>query len=279
MAIPAFFKIASEVSKAKNVAEGDVTSLATKGIKKFNPDKRIDTKNTEPMKDSTQKFNPDKRLETSDEVDIENETLFEFDNPSDIDINELMKNPGVLVDSIDVPADELADGYFTKLEDRLDHAKHSKGTWSGEPGKSEFTPDDSKARAALEKKGENSISYNENGEPDFHSVSEGTVEIDNMTENRLSYIDDNGVRHIGNYDQADIKMKEKWNAECKDGRNDWTTKDVEKWVSDNNLTRHECLDKKTVEYVDSDLHKECKHYGGCSECKERDKVIGGEFDV
>ena len=67
MAIPAFFKIASEVSKAKNVAEGDVTSLATKGIKKFNPDKRIDTKNTEPMKDSTQKFNPDKRI-NPDEV-------------------------------------------------------------------------------------------------------------------------------------------------------------------------------------------------------------------
>ena len=66
MAIPAFFKIASEVSKAKNVAEGDVTSLATKGIKKFNPDKRIDTKNTEPMKDSTQKFNPDKRIENAE---------------------------------------------------------------------------------------------------------------------------------------------------------------------------------------------------------------------
>ena len=71
MAIPAFFKVVSDVSKAKSVAEGniDVTSIATKGITKFNPDKRIDTNNTEPMKDSTQKFNPDKRIESkSDEL-------------------------------------------------------------------------------------------------------------------------------------------------------------------------------------------------------------------
>lgn len=68
MAIPAFFKIASEVSKAKNVAEGDVTSAVTKGIKKFNPDKRIDTKDAEPIiKEDTQKFDPDKRLETKSE--------------------------------------------------------------------------------------------------------------------------------------------------------------------------------------------------------------------
>ena len=109
MAIPAFFKIASEVSKAKNVAEGDVTSAVTKGIKKFNPDKRIDTKDAEPIRDNAQKFDSDKRLKTSNEVDLEDNPPSVFDNPSDIDIHRLMDNPGVLDDLKDVKFDNLPD--------------------------------------------------------------------------------------------------------------------------------------------------------------------------
>ena len=149
-----------------------------------------------------------------------------------------------------------------------------------EPGKSDFTQNDPKVRETLANKGESSIKYDNNGEPDFHPISEATVEIENMTADRYSYFDENGIRHEGNFEKADKKLAEQWNAECKDNRSDWTTKDVKDWVKDNNLTRHECLDKKTVEYVDSGTHGECKHYGGVAECKARDNSnVGGNFDV
>ena len=96
MSIPALIKIYSDVSTAKSVAEGDVTSIASKGIKKFNPDKRIDVNNTEPLQDSTQKFNPDKRIETKsgDTVqDSEQQMSYEeISENQDKCINEFEKN-------------------------------------------------------------------------------------------------------------------------------------------------------------------------------------------
>ena len=293
MAIPAFFKIASEVSKAKNVAEGDVTSVVTKGIKKFNPDKRIDTKDAEPIRDNAQKFDPDKRLKTGNEVVLENKVPIESDMPSDIDIHELMDHPGVLDDLRDVKVDELADKpdkikadsktdvpkedelvtkgeLYTDQKDREAQASGSDGEWSGEPGKSEFTPNNPDAKHALEKHGEESIRYDTNSEPDFSKVSDETVEIDNMTENRL------GAGN--NFDQADAKVAEKWNKENREGKSDWTKEDVKDWVDKNHLTRHERLDKKTVDYVDSGIHDACKHYGGCAECRVRDSIGGNGFD-
>lgn len=69
MGIPALFKVLSEVSKAESAANGDVSSVASKGIsKKFNPDKRIDTKHQENLNLGDKKYNPDKR------VDVGNKT-------------------------------------------------------------------------------------------------------------------------------------------------------------------------------------------------------------
>ena len=78
MAIPAIFKaaskVSSEVSKASSVADGNVESVAsnalTKGVaKKFDPDKRIDTKTEVVPKNEEQSFNPDKRIESSKTYD------------------------------------------------------------------------------------------------------------------------------------------------------------------------------------------------------------------
>ena len=271
MAIPAFFKIASEVSKVKDVGEGDVTSAISKSITKFNPDKRIDTKNTEPMKDSTQKFNPDKRCEVDEFDDQISKELSKYETDGVAKIDQLdeikaeTKNDAPKEDEL-VSKGEL----YTDQKDREAQASGSDGEWSGEPGKSEFTPNNPEAQEALKKHGEESIRYDTNSEPDFSKVADETVEIDNMTENRL------GAGN--NFDQADAKVAEKWNEENRQGKSDWTKEDVRDWVDNNNLTRHERLDKKTVDYVDSDIHGACQHYGGCAECRVRDSIGGDGFD-
>ena len=296
MAIPAFFKILSEAKKYKGAAEGDISSVASvAGVGKFNPDKRIEP-GKEVTKEAQQKFDPDKRIDV-DKQDIvstndsPNASAQKYDPDKRIDVDDKPRssdgerNPEqekrTFSESNDIPDDEMPEvEFYTDLDDRVSFASYSDGTWSGEPGKSDFTPNDPKVRDTLANKGESSIKYDNNGEPDFHPISEATVEIENMTADRYSYFDENGVRHEGNFEKADKKLAEQWNAECKDNRSDWTTKEVKDWVKDNNLTRHECLDKKTVEYVDSGTHGECKHYGGVAECKARDNSnVGGNFDV
>ncbi len=62
--------------------------------------------------------------------------------------------------------------------------------------------------------GKDGIEY-KNLEPDFSEVSEGTVKIDNMTEHRDDYYDENGELQPGNFSQADAKLAEKWNEQQK----------------------------------------------------------------
>lgn len=254
MAIPAFFKVVSEISKAKSIASGDVSSAVSKGIgKKFNPDKRIEVqKNENRLLEGNKKFDPDKRIKQ--QGDLKNETTVTEKNSTE---NKELVSKGEL---------------YTKAEDRRNQALGSKGEWRGEEGKSEFVPEKQAARDSLSEYGEDSIRYDENYEPDFSKVSEASVKIDNMTENRYG--------KGNNFNQADNKLAQKWNSETKDGRSDWTARDVDNWVEENGLTRHERLDKETVDYVKTSIHEECKHYGGCAECKVRDALAdkGVRFD-
>lgn len=66
----------------------------------------------------------------------------------------------------------------------------------------------------------------ESAEPDFSKCSEAEVEIDNMTENRENYVDENGEYQQGNFTQADAKCAERWNSTKRDGKDDWTAADV-----------------------------------------------------
>ena len=128
--------------------------------------------------------------------------------------------------------------------------------------------------------GKDGIEY-KNLEPDFSEVSEGTVKIDNMTEHRDDYYDENGELQPGNFSQADAKLAEKWNEQQKDGRTDWTDEDVYEWRHDpaHQCSWHERCDTKTMDLVPYDIHSYCKHLGGVSECKARDSVNdGGGFD-
>lgn len=159
---------------------------------------------------------------------------------------------------------------YSSPEKRLAQAKGSDGEWLGEAGKSEFVPNDAEVRELMKERGVDSIRYDEHCEPDFSPVSEGTVEIDNMTWRRKG--------PGGNYEQAFEKLAEKWNEIAKDGKTDWNARDVDKWRQDNNLTPHERMDRKTVDFVPTPIHLACKHFGGCIESKLKAN-IGGKFDV
>ena len=101
-----------------------------------------------------------------------------------------------------------------------------------------------------------------------------------MTANRNDYQED-GEWKAGNFSQADAKLAEQWNTQGKDGRTDWTDKDVYNFRKDSEqkYTWHERCDTKTMDLVPSDIHQCCKHLGGVSECKVRDaQNNGGEFD-
>lgn len=161
----------------------------------------------------------------------------------------------------------------TSSEERKELANRSNGEWDGEPGDSKFRPEKQEAKEALERYKQDGVDYID-GEPDFSKVSEATVEIDNMTSERYG---------LGNnFDQANQKCAEKWNKEAKDGKTDWTAREVENWRKENHYTWHERLDRKTMDLVQSDIHEECKHYGGVAECKRfeaTEKQSGGGFDV
>lgn len=64
----------------------------------------------------------------------------------------------------------------------------------------------------------NGIEY-KNAEADFSKCAEATVSIENMTSNRSD-----------NFQQADVKCAEQWNAAGKDGKTDWTANGVRECV-------------------------------------------------
>ena len=161
---------------------------------------------------------------------------------------------------------------LTTSKERIDWADTSDGEWEGEHGNSKFYPEKWEAKDALERYEQDGIDYCD-GEPDFSKVSEATVEIGNMTSERYG--------KGNNFDQANQKCAEKWNLEARDGKTDWTARDVENWRLENRYTWHERLDRKTMDLVQRDVHEECKHYGGIAECKRYEaagKLNGGGFD-
>ena len=164
--------------------------------------------------------------------------------------------------------------YLTTREERIDHAKHSKGEWEGEIGNSMFYPEDQAARDILDSKGVKGIEYKD-GFADFSPVAVETVQIDGMTEIRPK-----------NFAKAYEKLAQKFNQEERDGKSDWKAEDVKQWKADNNLSCHEKEDRKTVEFVPTSVHDKCEHYGGVAECKRMKEQnsassgnYGGVFDV
>lgn len=160
--------------------------------------------------------------------------------------------------------------YYSTYEERLKQTpaeESDRGEWSGERGESDYTPSDEEVKDILEKYDKESINY-EDAIPDFSEVAEATVEIDNMSEDRSE-----------NFRQCDEKCAEQWNKEGRDGRTDWTARDVKEWRQANGYSWHERNDMKTCDLVPTQVNAYFGHLGGVSECKKRDSENGGsDFD-
>ncbi len=162
------------------------------------------------------------------------------------------------------------DGFYTTRKERIDHTPVE--GWEGERGESRYIPASEAAQKILKDNGLEGIEY-KNGVPDFSPCAVESVEIDNMTANKYE-----------NFKQCRVKIAEKWNAEGRDGRTDWTPRDVEQWQKDNHFLIHECSDMRTCQMVPEEVHKACTHTGGRMECKLRDSNVedpslkGGKFD-
>ena len=142
-----------------------------------------------------------------------------------------------------------------------------RGEWSGERGESDFVPNDQEIQGTLKQYDKDCITY-KNCIPDFSEVSEATVEIGNMTENRAD-----------NFRQCDEKCAEQWNKEGRDGQTDWTARRVKEWRQGNGYSWHERNDMRKCDLVPTKVNEYFGHLGGVSECKKRDAGNGGsDFD-
>lgn len=221
--------------------------------------KDIKTESTESYRD----IKPEKEMSTKELNNMVSDEFNKATKDAELDIKK---------DSVERNFDPSHKDCMTTSTERKEWADRSNGAWDGEPGNSKFNPEKQEAKDALDRYRQEGVEYTD-GEPDFSKVSEATVQIDNMSSERYG--------QGNNFDQANQKCAEKWNNEGKNGKNDWTARDVENWRTENHYTWHERLDRKTMDLVQRDLHEECKHYGGVAECKRYEATRsqnGGGFD-
>lgn len=164
--------------------------------------------------------------------------------------------------------------YYSNYKDRLDQTPSDtgeRGTWTGDRGESKYIPNNAEIAEILKKYGWDGIVYKD-GIPDFSGCSECTVEIDNMTEKRIG--------PGGNFEQCDQKCAEQWNKEGRDGKTDWTARDVANWRTTHGYSWHERNDMKTCDLIPTKVNDYFGHLGGVGECRRRDSQTnpGGEFD-
>ena len=231
-----------------SASSGEIVKPTTLDTGSFDPDKRIDV-NRQIDRNAVEEYNVDKKIAT---------VFFSFNES---------KNSSEPISRADAYDSDYPSSYKDRI-DRTPSEQSDRGEWIGERGESTYIPSDEKMKELLAQYGMDGIEYKD-GIPDFSRCSECTVEIDNMTENRYS-----------NFAQCDEKCAEQWNKEGRDGKTDWTARDVQKWRSDNGYSWHERNDMKTCDLVPTEVNDYFGHLGGVAECKKRDaeQNIGGDFD-
>lgn len=176
-----------------------------------------------------------------------------------IDLDDLKRT--VLSTSIE-RTDKQEGDYPSTYKERVDRTPRDdgeRGDWQGERGESIFIPNDDDIKSILDEYGIEGIAYKD-GIPDFSPCSESTVEIDNMTDNR------SGPPVEGsNFQQCDQKCAEQWNEQCRDGRSDWTARDVANWRRENGYSWHERNDMKTCDLIPTKINAYFGHLGGVGE--------------
>jgi NAD+--asparagine ADP-ribosyltransferase len=168
----------------------------------------------------------------------------------------------------DIPVNTEKIDYPSTYKERIKKTpteNSDRGEWTGKRGESKYIPSDEEIKTELAKHGLDGIEYR-NGIPDFSEVAEATVEIENMSDDRDS-----------NFKQCDQKCAEQWSEEGKDGKTDWTARDVRNWRRDNGYSWHERNDMKTCDLILPKINVYFGHLGGVAECKKA-KSRGGGFD-
>ena len=151
--------------------------------------------------------------------------------------------------------DVLSEAQLSRLERTKDLIIPREDRFEGVRGESLALPDVSRpsgeaAKQWLEAHGMRGIEYRD-GYPDFSDIALESVEIPNMTTNKED-----------NFRQAYKATAEKWNAERREGRDDWRPSEVKAWKKANGLDIHESQDLKTCEFVPHDVHMQFSHVGG-----------------
>lgn len=173
----------------------------------------------------------------------------------------------------------MESSFLSEYEERIGRTPSDPSRWSGMRGESECLPITPETKAILEKYGQKSVMYSD-GIPDFSPFSESTVKIDKMsgdrTTTRTKIVDkNNGFGRAeeyhykikeGNYKQADQTTAKLWTESKREGRS-WSPHDVELYRKQNDLTWHECNDRKTMMLVPTRVNGEFTHLGGTSEAK------------
>lgn len=140
-----------------------------------------------------------------------------------------------------------------------------KGQWEGEVGDSVWKPDPNEIpkkppgnkdiwETILKPYNQEGVVFKD-GEPDFTPFSEGSVEIEDFSDDRL-----------GNFSQADEQLAKVWSEERKDGR-EWSPEDVYNYRKENSWSWHERSDMKTMDLVPQKIHGNIPHSGGISAYK------------
>lgn len=251
-----------------NVAETNNTSSSSGGIMNININVNKTIVNNEPAKQSAKGI---------DDIKLSNNSsLDKLINIKHDDYGRICQYD-----------DKTFGGKYISYEDRLKRVPSGEnliqGYFEGVRGESKYIPSDRSAEGIvvieiLKNYNQDGITYR-NAEPDFEVCSEAVVTINNMTENRENYADSNNIPKLGNFSQADIECAKLWNLQGRDGRNDWTGREVLKYRKANKLTWHEKCDTKTMVLVRTEINDFFKHSGGCAECQKRDaEQNGGCFD-
>lgn len=169
--------------------------------------------------------------------------------------------------------------YLSEYEERIARTPCDFSRWSGKRGESECLPITPETKVVLEKYGQKSVRYSD-GIPDFSPFAESTVKISGMsgdrTSTRTKLVDKNNAfgraeeYHYrikeGNYKQADKITAKVWTETKREGRS-WSSHDVELYRKQNDLTWHECNDRKTMMLIPTRINSEFTHLGGASEAK------------
>ncbi len=192
-----------------------------------------------------------------------------FDPDKRIDVNRKVKHNEIRSFDPDKRID-----YYTPIEERIKHCPsefNKYGRWDGGRGESYFIPNKDTIQGKnflkkLKKFKETGILY-KGGYPDFSKVAHENVNIDNMTDDRYK-----------NFKKADECCAKKWNVIHKDGKDNWSARDVKEYREEHKLTWHEHQNLKTCQLVDRDIHDICKHAGGYCEYKHKYGKVGGIFD-